>query len=265
MAESAPRQSDHSHCSNCVKIKEERCLETKRALEQCANTQEEARLAKESLLAEQLEEAKTKIQSMQKTLMAFQIATTVGVTILGQEVFDKIMGKVDQVKQVQEKITGSSTTDHKDEKPGDKKQSGKSVSMGGNDFSGLYRSNKHDYRDLQFSDKLVITTDKPEQQNAPWIPETIQVATSDVKTEIPLIIDPPVTPPTVTVASVTNYDFPIIMMSVPELLATVQYPLLPFQDDSFVFGQGAITPIPTPSPISVFALGLINQPRRRMA
>jgi len=264
MAESAPRQSDHSHCSNCVKIKEERCLETKKALDQCAQAQEEVRVAKESLLAEQLEEAKAKIQSMQKTLMAFQIATTVGVTILGQEVFDKITGKVDEVKHVQEKITAAGTNEHKDEKPADKKSTSKTTSMGGNPF-GLFPYNKAlDYRDINFSDKLVITTDKPELQSTPWVPIETASNSNSTGSGTQILVDPPVTPPP-TVASVTNYDFPIVVMTTPEMLATIQYPLLSFQDSSFVFGQGTeISSIPSPSPISVFAFSLINQPRRRM-
>lgn len=239
MAESAPRQSDHSHCSNCVKIKEERCLETKLALEKCAHAQEEARAAKESFLAEQLKEAKAKNQSMQKTLMAFQIATTVGVTILGQETFDKITGKVDEVKHVQEKITGTSTDEHKDEKPGDKKSSSKSVSMDSNTF-GLFPHNKGvDYRGIHFFENLVITTDTPERQNTPWIPQQTAVSLVEPKTQV--IVDPPVvTPP--SIFSATNYDFLTATTNIPELLNYIQYPLLPFQDSPFVYGQQSNIP-----------------------
>lgn len=260
MAESAPRQSDHSHCSNCVKIKEERCLETKLALEKCAHAQEEVRVAKESFLAEQLEEAKAKIQSMQKTLMAFQIATTVGVTILGQEAFDKITGKVDEVKHVQEKITGTSTDEHKDEKP-DKKASSKAVSMGSNTF-GLFPYNKVlDYRGIQFSENLVITTDTPERQNTPWIPE--QTAVSLVEPKIPVIPDPPViTPP--SILSIIDYGFAIPATNTPELFTYTQYSLLPFQDSPFVYGQGL--PIPESKYIgstTLIGVAAYITPRRR--
>lgn len=239
MAEAAPRQGDHSHCSNCVKIKEERCLETKLALEKCAQAQEEVRAAKESFLAEQLEEAKAKIKSMQKTLMAFQIATTVGVTILGQEAFDKITGKVDEVKHVQEKITGTSTDEHKNETPGDKKPSSKAVSLGGNAF-GLFPYNKQlDYRGVRFSENLVITTDNPERQNTPWLPRQTAVTLVEPKTQI--ITDPPVvTPP--SIFSINNYDFPIVITNIPDLLNRIQYPLLPFQDSPFVYGQESNIP-----------------------
>lgn len=264
MAEVKSSQSEHVHCGSCAKIKEEQCLETKKALEECAQAQEEARAAKESFLAEQLEEAKTKIKSMQKTLMAFQIATTVGVTILGQEMFDKITGKIQEVKQVQEKITGTGTNEHKDEKPADKKSTSKTTSMGGNPF-GLFPYNKAlDYRDINFSDKLVITTDKPELQSTPWVPIETASNSNSTRSGTQILVDPPVTPPP-TVASVTNYDFPIVVMTTPEMLATIQYPLLPFEDSPFVFGQGTeISPIPSPNPISVFAFSLINQPRKRM-
>lgn len=265
MAEKKSVQSEHPHCASCIKLKEESCLEVKKSLEECAQAHEDARIEKEQAVAKELKEAKTKINKLQKTLSAFQLATTVGVTILGQEAFDRIFSKVEQVQNVQAKITEIVP-------PTDKKETSAPVSKepkktarnsksqkGGVDFTGLLQQ----FENLDKINQAKIEITKAEVSDKPWVPGETEIVT-DAVSGGKLIVDPPVVPP-ITIASVTDYDFPLVFTVTPELLANVQYPLLEFQDSPFVFGQGTeISPVPAPGSVSVFALSLINTPRRRM-
>jgi hypothetical protein len=265
MAEKSPVHSDHLHCASCAKLKEESCAEIKKSLQECSQAHEDARIEKEQAVHKELKEAKNKINKLQKTLSAFQLATTVGVTILGQEAFDKIFGKVEEVQKVQAKITEiAPPIKDKEEKSASTKEPKKTTrntqkTNGKTDIASLLDQ----FTSLDKISEAKIQITKSETQSGPWVPtETVAAST---KTTPELIVDPPVVPP-ITVASTTNYDFPIIFMSVPDMVLPTQYSLLGFQDSPFVFGQGYdVSAVPAPNTLSVFALSLINTPRRRMA
>ena len=264
MAEKSPVHSDHSYCSGCAKLKEASCAEIKKSLDECSQAHEEARLEKEQAVQKELKEAKNKINKLQKTLSAFQLATTVGVTILGQEVFDKIFNKVEEVQKVQTKITELvPTVKDKEEKSTSAKESKKTTSTfpktnGKIDFTSLLEQ----FTGLDKISQAKIQITKSEHQNDPWIPT--EPAIVPTKTTPELIVDPPVVPP-ITVASITKYDFPVVFNAVPDIVLPTQYSLLDFQDSPFVFGQGyEMSSVPNPNTLSVFALSLINTPRRRM-
>jgi hypothetical protein len=254
--------AEHKHndasCETCETLKNEEKEKLKQDLKNCAVARDAAEREKKTELEKTALEAEEKVEKMKKQLIAFQLATVVGVTILGQEAFDKIFAKVEEVKSVQDKITGINSGEDKTEKP---KNGAKGVSFNG--FKPISTLNLIDYS--TFGQNIIIT-DSRTDQNAPWTPSESTISTTSVTQPTQLIVDPPIsTPP--TVASVTNYDFPVVMMDVPTTIASLQYPLLPFQDSPFAFGQetSSISPVPTPNSISVFALSLINAPRRRMA
>jgi len=262
MAEHKSGQSDHTHCGSCAKIKEEQCAETKRALEECAKTQEEARVAKESLLAEQLEEAKTKIKSMQKTLMAFQLATTVGVTILGQEMFDKITSKVDEVKQVQDKIAGNGSAEHKDEPSSTKKPPIK-TSLIGNSTLGLFPYNKNtDHVNSYFSNNMMITQKSNEEITELWVSEEAKsnrwsysgqhLGQVTINSQVPA-------------SSNSFFDlYNNIIQAAPQQVAvSFTSDDNNFFNDGGAYSQSEISSIPEPQPFSLITLGLINHTKRR--
>ena len=261
----AEHKHNHASCETCETLKNEEKEKLKQDLKNCAAARDAAEREKKAELEKTALEAEEKVEKMKKQLMAFQLATVVGVTILGQEAFDKIFAKVEEVKSVQDKITGinsggdkTNSSSEKTEKP---KNGTKGVSFNG--FRPISTLNLIDYS--TFGQNIIIT-DSRTDQNAPWTPSESTISTTSVTQPTQLIVDPPIsTPP--TVASVTNYDFPVVMMDVPTTIASLQYTLLPFQDSPFAFGQGtsSISPVPTPNSISVFALSLINTPKRRMA
>lgn len=132
MAEEKSVGHSHASCEGCRKIKDSQCEETRKALEECKRAREEAEATQQEALEKELEEAKEKNKSLQKTVTAFQIATTVAVTLLGQEVFNGIMDKVNSVKEVQSSIVGESEKPQDDKNVGKGKTDGKkTVSFGG--------------------------------------------------------------------------------------------------------------------------------------
>lgn len=119
--------------------------------------------------------------------------------------------------------------------------------------------------ELSRFDNRIVITDEKFDQNKPWTPSETTIASATTTSGARILVDPPTTPPP-SGTFVTNYDFPVVVMDIPTVVASLQYNLLPFQDSPFAFGQGEtnITPVPTPNSFSLFALSLINQPRRRM-
>ena len=261
----ADHKHNHASCESCETIKNEEREKLKEDLKKCAA----ARLAAEDEKKAQLEktalEAEEKVEKMKKQLMAFQLATVVGVTILGQEAFDKIFAKVEEVKSVQSKITGMTSGGESEEKAPAKTEKPKTgtKSVG---FINFPRKNGFDMTELTRFDNKIVITDENFDSNKPWTPSETTIASATTTSGTQVLVDPPISqPPSSTF--VTNYDFPVVMMDIPTVVASLQYDLLPFQDSPFAFGQGdsQISPIPTPNSLSVFALSLINQPRRRMA
>lgn len=260
MADKKSVQNEHLHCANCIKIKEESCLEVKKSLEECAQAHEDARIEKEQAVQKELKEAKSKITKLQKTLSAFQLATTIGVTILGQDAFNRIFNKVEEVQKVQEKITNiapekketeaSVTLEKETNKKSTSANSSKST-----DFKKLL--DEMAQKDKINEAKLVITKDQTDAESL-ISDTTIQPLTPPF---IPPFVDPPVTPFS-GYKSKYIYDLPI--QSTPDLVVqTIGQPNLQFFGDGpgvFVYTQS--DPVPNPSSISVMALIPLTCKRR---
>lgn len=260
----ADHKHSHASCESCETFKNEEKEKLKQDLKNCAASREAAETEKKAQLEKTALEAEEKIEKMKKQLMAFQLATVVGVTILGQEAFDKLFSKVEEVKSVQSKITGMTSGGESEEKSLEKTEKPKigTKSVG---FNGFSSKNQFDMTQFSRFDNRIVITDNKLDQNAPWTPSETTIASAITTSGTKILVDPPISQPPSS-PSVTNYDFPVVVMDVPTVVASLQYDLLPFQDSPFAFGQGGteISPIPTPSSVSVFALSLINQPRRRM-
>lgn len=260
----AEHKHQHASCESCETIKNEEREKLKEDLKKCAAAREASEAEKQKELENSVTEAKEKIEKMKKQLLAFQLATVVGVTILGQETFDKIFAKVDEVKNVQSKITGINSGAESEEKSSGKTEKPKTgtKSVG---FGGFSSKNHFDMTELSRFDNRIVITDEKFDQNKPWTPSETTIASATTTSGARILVDPPTTPPP-SGTFVTNYDFPVVVMDIPTVVASLQYNLLPFQDSPFAFGQGEtnITPVPTPNSFSLFALSLINQPRRRM-
>lgn len=260
----AEHKHNHASCESCENLKNEEREKLKQDLKNCADARKAAEQEKIDNLEKTAAEAEEKLSKIKKQLMAFQLATVIGVTVLGQEAFDKIFAKVEEVKNVQDKISGigssATKTESPSEKPEKSKSSTKGVSFGG--FKPISTPNLTDFG--RFRQNIVIT-DSRTDSNAPWTPSESTVSVASVTSPTQLIVDPPIYTPPKSI-SVTNYDFPVVMMDVPTTVASLQYSLLQFQDSPFVFGQSetTISQVPTPSTISVLGLSLINTPRRRM-
>lgn len=256
MAEKSSGQSDHLHCVNCAKLKDTHCEQIKIALDECSAFKEEVRIEKEQAVVKELKEAKTKINKLQRTLSAFQIAITVGVTILGQEAFDKIFGKVEEVQKVQEKINGI-IPEEKQKSSTDSNTSETKKSKKVTDAFTLNRINILDYiQPTQIGlglgpiseAKIVITQSEP--ANIPWLPVTPESSTT---TKIPVIVDPPVQPFLLSkTKELWEMSIPVTAENVNSWIAP---PVLDFFDDQgTVYANFNTLPIPQASAPSVFVL-----------
>ena len=219
----------HTHsCESCETLKNEEKEKLKEDLKNCSAARKSAEDQKKAELEKTALEAEEKIEKMKKQLMAFQLATVVGVTILGQEAFDKIFSKVEEVKSVQNKITGMTSDGETEEKSSGKTEKPKTgtKSVG---FGGFKPKIPFDMSELTKFDNRIVITDENFDQNKPWMPSGNEIASISSGSSSKILVDPPVTPP-ITGSSTTLYDFPIVMMDVPMLAASMQYDLLEFQD-----------------------------------
>lgn len=247
----ADHKHNHASCESCETIKNEEREKLKEDLKKCVAARQAAEDEKKAQLEKTALEAEEKVEKMKKQLMAFQLATVVGVTILGQEAFDKIFAKVEEVKSVQDKITGMTSGGESEEKAPAKTEKPKTgtKSVGFIDFP---RKNEFDWYEITKYDNKIVITDEKFDQSKPWMPSGAKNATEITTSGARLIVDPPVvpfTPPTIF----TTYDFPVAVMNIPEIIRMINYPLLPFQDSPFVYGQ-TITPVPEPRTLPVLAL-----------
>lgn len=247
----ADHKHNHASCESCETIKNEEKEKLKEDLKKCAAARSVAEDEKKAQLEKTALEAEEKVEKMKKQLMAFQLATVVGVTILGQEAFDKIFSKVEEVKSVQNKITGMTSDGETEEKSSGKtekpKTSTKSVG-----FVPFLPKTPLDWSEFsKFDNRIVITSDKMDH-NVPWIPEQTQIASSLTGSGTQILVDPPISQPP-SLNSITLYDFPVATLDILGLISLIQYPLLPFQDSPFVYGQN-ITLVPSGRTLPVLAL-----------
>ena len=259
------KKHDHKHCENCEAHRQAEREDLRERLKKCCEAREAARSQRETQMAEELEAAQAEASSLKKKLAAFQLATVVGVTILGQETFDKIMGKVDEVQAVQEKITGGGKSDPKDEKPSPPTppKSGKPVSWSG-DYSNTILVHE------PISDAWKIRTPRPSSTlDAPLVvtePLTpVQVAAAPATDPSGIGLPPITVPP----APWAHNDWSQYIFTNPTpYLAPVAVALNTGVDSGWGDGAGVFVqpaPVPSPNTFSVFALSLVNNGRRRNA
>ena len=266
------KKHDHKHCENCEAHRQAEREDLRERLKKCCEAREAARSQRETQMAEELEAAQAEASSLKKKLAAFQLATVVGVTILGQETFDKIMGKVDEAKAVTEKITGGGVKaeDAKDTKPAAPAKPSKPLSWSGGSRDTIVLSSEPisniwgvpSYRGSQPKaiDKPVVYTETP-------APSLWEVASSMSSHQLPL---PPkadqlvyATPP---VSTWSQYIFTIPSPEITPVVVTMSTGVeADWGDGAGVFVQPTVSAVPTPNTFSVFALSLINNGRRRNA
>lgn len=99
------KHSEGSPCE-CEKLKNAEREELREGLKKCVEARETDRREREAENARRADEAEAEAKSLKKKLVAFQLATAVGVAVIGQEAFDKITAKLNAVQEVQSKITG---------------------------------------------------------------------------------------------------------------------------------------------------------------
>lgn len=267
MAEDKSVGHGHVSCEGCRKLKDSYCEETRKALEECNKSWEEAEAASQQALEKELEEAKAKNKSLQKTVAAFQIATTVGVTLLGQEAFDKIMDKVNSVQEVQTKIAGESdkSTQEKTDTKG-KTDGKKTVSFGGG--SNIMTPSRFNeiMSQSRYTPRVTITGNKDTpsvELTADFVIGKSSILDGQGK-DLQLLPPTPKQPQVVT--STVDWSRYIVVNPTPPIEAVA----MSWGGDDWVDTTGAATsllmsanPIPSPNTMSVFALSLINSPRRR--
>lgn len=105
----AHKHSEDSPCE-CEKLKDAERDTLREGLKKCIEAREAERTAREEELAQRAADAEAEVKSLKKKLLAFQLATAIGVALLGQEAFDRITAKMDAVQQVQDKITSGDAT-----------------------------------------------------------------------------------------------------------------------------------------------------------
>ena len=260
MADKKSVQSEYSDWCSCAKLKEQYCLEIKDSLEACAQAHEDARIEKEQAVQKELKEAKSKITKLQKTLSAFQLATTIGVTILGQDAFNRIFNKVEEVQKVQEKITNIAPEKKETEASiTPEKETNKKITSTGWSKSADFKKllDEMAQKDKINEAKLVITKDQTDIKSLVW-DATTQPLTPPLT---PPIVDPPVTPFS---GYKSKYVYDLPTQPTPDLVVqTIGQPNLQFFGDGpgvFVYTQS--DPVPTPSSISVMALIPLTYKRR---
>lgn len=268
MAEEKSVGHGHASCGNCQKIKDSQCEETRKALEECRKAREEAEAAAQESLQQELEEAKAKNKSLQKTIAAFQIATTVGVTLLGQEVFNKIMDKVNSVKEVQAKITGDTgkATEEKQDTKG-KTDGKKSVTFRGDTSNIMTIARWESIGSLMAQRIPPVNITEKQEDSFTETAQAITMAHTRILDEqgIGLTLLPPSTKQQVATSTVDWSQY-IYTNTTPPIEAVT----MTWGGDLDSWGDGAgayyglsAAPVPAPNGITVFALSLINSPRRR--
>lgn len=106
----AHKHSEGSPCE-CEKLKNAEREELREGLRKCIEAREADRRTREEDLAKRAADAEAEAKSLKKKLIAFQLATAVGVAVLGQEAVSGIMARFDSVKAVQEKVIGGGVAD----------------------------------------------------------------------------------------------------------------------------------------------------------
>lgn len=253
----AHKHSEGSPCE-CEKLKNAEREELREGLKKCVEARETERREREAENARRADEAEAEVKSLKKKLIAFQLATAVGGAVIGQEAVNKITEKMDAARELQGKITGEAApaadapapvVDGKDKisfsgwKPYLPKNKSMSEPQRGNgDISGVFAGSYMGGK------------------NAPPLfqPPVGGEGSSNSESFAPRVVTAE-DPQAITENLMAALSQPLP----PETPIAWGAPLLPFNDSgSFAFpAAGGV--VPSPAPITLFAMsGLIHNRRR---
>lgn len=252
------KHSAGSPCE-CEKLKNAEREELREGLKKCVEARETERREREAENARRADEAEAEVKSLKKKLIAFQLATAVGGAVIGQEAVNKITEKMDAARELQGKITGEAApaadapapvVGGKDKisfsgwKPYLPKNKSMSEPQRGNgDISGVFAGSY-----------------TRSQEPLPIVPPPANSVAADISTTA---FAPRVAPPLDTQALSQNLMAAFSNPLPPTLQVTWDAPLLPFNDSSGFAFPAAGGVVPSPAPITLFAMsGLIHNRRR---
>jgi hypothetical protein len=263
------KHHDHAPC-DCEKLKTAEREELREGLKHCNEQREAERQRRLDEAVERAESAETELKTLKKKLIAFQLVTVVASTVLGQEAVDKIMGKVDAAKGLQDKITGKSGNPPASE---DKKKPISWFDPKRDPLSNFHRpwdkpvivQTPHTDGDISgiFSGTKAKPVAEPAEEIAAVTPKS-PVTEAIVRTALgePL-------PWSIPTASETPAD-PHALFLTPSAIAFDLYSTGLGLGNNYGFGEyygadtGSIGPsVPSPSPLAVFAMGGFLNTRKR--
>lgn len=251
------KHSAGSPCE-CEKLKNAEREELREGLKKCVEARETERREREAENARRADEAEAEVKSLKKKLIAFQLATAVGVAVIGQEAFDKITAKMNAVQEVQSKITGEAAPAADAPAPvvGGKDK----ISFGG--WKPYLPKNKSMSEPQRGNGDIsgVFAGSYMGGKNAPPLfqPPVGGEGSSNSESFAPRVATAE-DPQTITENLMAALSQPLP----PETPIAWGAPLLPFNDSgSFAFpAAGGV--VPSPAPITLFAMsGLIHNRRR---
>lgn len=250
----AHKHSEGSPCE-CEKLKNAEREELREGLKKCVEARETERREREAENARRADEAEAEVKSLKKKLVAFQLATAVGVAVIGQEAFDKITAKLNTVQEVQSKIAGEAAPAEPPPPAGGKDKIGfsgwkpyipKNKSMtepqqGNGDISGVFAG----------------AYTRSENPSTLFPQPEIATGLTNYDSFVPLVATEN------TQAISENLMAALSLPLPPETPIAWGAPLLPFNDSgSFAFpAAGGV--VPSPAPITLFAMSGLIQNRRR--
>lgn len=266
---------------DCESLKNAERETLREGLKQCQEAREAERSAREREALERAEQSDGKLKKLQKQLIAFQLATAVGATVVGQEVMSKITDKLDYFRGMQSQIMGGGVGGGSSATPaapvdGDKdKKDDKSANKDGKVSMGGWKPTPRN-RDT-------VQTAKAEQGGGD-ISNLVKGAAgggAGSGGEMPLVsakakINTKALTQTPDIASLElPMEFPVdnhAAFLTPSTLPFDVYSTTIGLGDNYGFGDyygmgggGSVQPIPTPSPssVAVFAIGGLVNTRRR--
>ena len=249
------KHSAGSPCE-CEKLKNAEREELREGLKKCVEARETERREREAENARRADEAEAEVKSMKKKLVAFQLATAVGVAVIGQEAFDKITAKLNAVQEVQSKITGEAAPAEPPPPP-----AGGKDKIGFSGWKPYIPKNKSMIEPQQGNGDIsgVFAGAYTRSENPSTLFPQPEIATglTNYDSFVPRVATEN------TQAISENLIAALSLPLPPETLIAWGTPLLPFDDSgSFAFpAAGGV--VPSPAPITLFAMSGLIQNRRR--
>lgn len=252
----AHKHSEGSPCE-CEKLKNAEREELREGLKKCTEAREADRRAREEENAKRAAEAEAEVKSLKKKLIAFQLATAVGVAVIGQEAFDKITAKLNAVQEVQSKITGEAAPAAAEPPP----PAGGNTKIGFGGWKPYIPKNKSMIEPQQGNGDIsgVFAGAYTRSENPSTLFPQSEIATgvTNYDSFVPRVA-------TENAQAISeNLMAALSLPLLPETPIAWGVPLLPFNDSgSFAFpAAGGV--VPSPAPITLFAMSGLIQNRRR--